>query len=88
MDKSGKELIYAVNFSPITRENYSIGVNSADWEEVFTTDKLEFGGLGFTNGKLKAEKENYRGKTHKLTFTIPAFSGIFLSKKSIDIRLD
>ena len=38
--------------------------------------------------KLKAEKENYRGKTHKLTFTIPAFSGIFLSKKSIDIRLD
>ena len=88
IDKSGNELIFAVNFSPITRENYSFGVNSPDWEEVFSTESAEFGGSGFSNGTLKAEKESYKGKNYKLTITIPALSGVFLSKKSIDIRLD
>lgn len=88
MDKSGGELIYAVNFSPITRENYSIGVNARDWEEVLSTDWVEFGGSGITNGKLTAEKCNYSGKDYKLTMTIPALSGVFLTKKSKDIRID
>ena len=88
IDKSGNELIYAVNFSSITRENYSIGVDSKVYEEVFSTDSHEFGGSGIVNGTLKAEKEEFRGKKYKLTLTIPAFSGIFLSKKSKDIRLD
>lgn len=88
MDKSGGEIIYAVNFSPITRSNYSIGVDGDIYEEVFNTDSLEFGGNGITNGKLKAEKTRFKGKKNKLTITIPALSGVFLEKKSVDIRLD
>ena len=88
MDKSGSELIYAVNFSPITRDNYSFGVNSPDWEEIFNSDSEDFGGSGITNGTLKAEKEDFKGKKYKLTIKIPAFSGIFLKKKSKEIRLD
>ncbi|MBE5736668.1 MAG: 1,4-alpha-glucan branching protein GlgB [Clostridiales bacterium] len=87
MDNKGGELIYAVNFSPVTRENYCFGVDSPDWEEVFTTDNTEWGGSGITNGKLKATKEQFRGKKYKLSMTIPAFSGVFLRKKSKDIRL-
>ena len=30
----------------------------------------------------------YKGKKYKLTMTIPALSGVFLSKKSKEIRLD
>ena len=89
MDKSGNELICAVNFSPITRDNYSFGVDSADWEEVFNSDSVEFGGSGITNGtNIKASKENYKGRNYKLTVTLPALSGVFFSKKSKDIRLD
>lgn len=88
MDKSGGEIIYAVNFSPVTRENYSIGVGARDWEEVLSTDWVEFGGSGITNGRLSAEHCSYRGKDYKLTLTIPALSGVFLSKKSKDIRID
>lgn len=88
IDKSGNELIYAVNFSPITRENYEIGVNGRNWEEVFSTDSKEFGGSGISNGLLTAKKENFRGKDYKLTITIPALSGVFLSKKSKEIRID
>ncbi|MGN0961210.1 MAG: 1,4-alpha-glucan branching protein GlgB [Christensenellales bacterium] len=88
MDKSGNELIYAVNFSAVTRENYSFGVNAKEYEEVLSTDWKEFGGSGITNGKVTAVKENYRGKNYKLTITIPALSGVFLSRKTKDLRID
>ena len=88
MDKVGNELIYAVNFSPETQEEYSFGVNSQDWEEVFNSDSEEFGGSGLTNGTLKAEKTSFKGKNYKLTIKLPAFSGVFLKKKSKEIRLD
>ena len=88
IDKSGGEIIYAVNFSPITRENYAFGVDSPNWEEVFSTDSAEWGGSGINNGTLKATKETYKGKQYKLSITIPAFSGVFIRKKSKEIRLD
>lgn len=88
LDKSGNELIYAVNFSPIPQENYSIGVEGKEYKEVFNTDDVSFGGTGLTNGCLKAEKEKFKGKDYKLTIKIPALSGVFLEKKSREIRLD
>jgi len=89
MDKSGNELIYAVNFSPVTREDYCFGVTSPKWKEVFNTDSVEFGGSGITNnGTLKAIKEKFKGKDYKLKITIPALSGVFLKKISKEIRLD
>ncbi len=88
MDKSGNELIFAVNFSPIAQHNYSIGVSSAQWQELFNTDDTRFGGTGLVNGNLTAEKVKFKGKNYKLTLKIPALSGVFLQKKSKEIRLD
>lgn len=88
MDKSGNELIYAVNFSPNTQDNYDIPVDSLEYTEVFSTDWEEFGGSGIRNIGLVATKQNFKGKDYKLTIKIPAFSGVFLSKKSKEIRLD
>ena len=88
MYKSGGEMIYAVNFSPNAQTNYSFGVDSKEYIEVFNTDSIEFGGSGLTNGKVVAEKGSYHGKDYKLTIKIPALSGVFLKKKSKAIRLD
>ncbi|MBQ7352220.1 MAG: 1,4-alpha-glucan branching protein GlgB [Clostridia bacterium] len=88
IDKSGKELIFAVNFSTVSRTDYSIGVNSRNWEEILNSDATEFGGTGLLNGKLTAKKEEFNGKKYKLTLKIPALSGVFISKKSKEIRLD
>jgi len=82
MDKSGDELIYAVNFSKETRRNYSFGVDNLEYEEVFSTDSKEFGGSGICNGKVIAENESCKGKKYKLTITIPALSGVFLKSKN------
>lgn len=88
MDKSGGEMIYAVNFSPNNQEEYSFGVDSQVYEEVLNSDSIEFGGTGMTNGTVKAESESYKGRKYKLTIKIPALSGVFLKKKSKAVRLD
>jgi len=88
MDNEGGELIYAVNFSPVNREGYTFGVDSSEYVEVFNTDSVEFGGSGMTNGKVVAEKENFKGKKYKLTINLPALSGVFLKKSKKEIRLD
>lgn len=88
MDKSGGEIIYAVNFSTNNQDNYSIGVDGERYEEVFSTDWEEFGGTGIRNGVVVAEKQEFKGRKYKLTIRIPALSGVFLSKKSNEIRLD
>ncbi len=88
MDKQGGELIYAVNFSPNNQENYSFGVDGKVYEEVFSTDYIEFGGTGMTNGVVKSENVEFKGRKNKLTIKIPALSGVFLIKKSNGIRLD
>ncbi len=88
MDKSGNELIYAVNFSTVPQENYDIPVDSERYTEVFSSDWEEFGGSGIRNGDLVATRQDYRGKKYKLTIKIPALSGVFLNKKSKEIRLD
>ena len=88
MDKSGNELIYAVNFSTVPQENYDIPVDAERYTEVFSSDWEEFGGSGTRNGDLVATRQDYRGKKYKLTIKIPALSGVFLNKKSKEIRLD
>ena len=88
MDNEGGELIFAVNFSPLNRENYYIGVDSKEYVEVLNSDSVEFGGTGITNGKIVAEQEAFKGKPYKLKINIPALSGVFLKKKKKEIRLD
>ena len=83
LDKDGNELIYAVNFSPITRDNYSFGVDRDSYTEVFNTDDVAFGGKGRLNKNIKVEKENCKGRPYKITLTIPALSGLFLKSKKV-----
>ena len=46
-DRKGRELIAAVNFSPVAQEEYRFGVPPKKrYREVFTTDRAEYGGTG------------------------------------------
>ena len=87
-NKKGDELIYAVNFSSVDRKNYSFGVDYKEYKEVFSTDNVEFGGKGNSNGVIKATEEKCKGKKYKLTIKIPALSGVFLKSTSKQIRVD
>ena len=86
-DKGGGELVFAVNFSPNDQLNYSFGVDGKEYEEVFNSDSIDYGGKNILNGIVKAQKTKYKGKDYKLTIKIPALSGVFLRRKNKKIRL-
>ena len=60
--KDGSDIVVVVNFSPEEQQEYRIGVPiTGTYEEIFTSDKTEFGGSGMANGKLKTENKPMHG---------------------------
>ena len=79
IDRKGEELICVCNFQPMLREDYIIGVPYAGtYSEVFTTDKEEYGGSGFSNGNaIKSKKKPCHELENSITLTIPPMSVMY-----------
>ncbi len=86
IDKAENELVVVVNFQPVLREDYTIGVPFAGkYAEVFNTDDKIFGGSGITNGaeiKTKAKKSD--NMSQSISITVPPMSAVIfkLTEKS------
>lgn len=80
MNKKGDYIIGVCNFQPAKREDYHIGVPDAGaYSEVFSTDAVEFGGFGVTNGnKIQSVPMEIHDREHAVSLTLPAFSVIYL----------
>ncbi len=80
IDKKGKELIFIINFAPVKRTNYLIGVNKRKaYKEVFNTDDVKYGGNGITNeGRLSAKSGETDGKKYYLSLTVPPLAAVVL----------
>jgi len=80
IDKSGKELIAVCNFLPVRRENYRIGIPAAGiYEEVFSSDRAEYGGGGVSNGKsIRSSEPGMHGCAQSISLTLPPLSVIYL----------
>lgn len=83
-DRDGNELVVVCNFQPKEHEQYSFGVPYlADYEEVFTTEKPEFGGDGLSNGTVKSAEEPMHGEPYSMTVKIAPMSAMFFKAKNI-----
>jgi 1,4-alpha-glucan branching enzyme len=81
-DRRGRELIFAVNFSPVTIEDYRFGVPpKAVYEEVFNTDAAAFGGSGVGNEAVTPEWIPSHGQPCSVRVRIPPLGAIFLRGK-------
>ena len=55
--QNGSDLVFVVNFAPVEHESYRIGVPyKGSYTEVFSSNLVEFGGTGLTNGKVSSKK--------------------------------
>ena len=82
--KNKDEIIVVCNFQPVRHEIYEIGVPYfADYEEVFTSDDVKFGGSGITNGTVTAKEEPMHDEQYRITLDIPPMSAIYLKPKNI-----
>ena len=80
IDKAGKEIIIVCNFLPVKREKYRIGIpEEGIYTEIFSSDRLEFGGKGITNGDtIRTQRVAMHGYEQSVSLTLPAMSVIFL----------
>ena len=56
IDKQGKEYTVVINFTPVVRENFSVGVSEPGiYTEVINSDSKDYGGSGVVNeGEIKS----------------------------------
>lgn len=74
----GEEILVVVNFSGNDLSKYKIGVDAGNYEIVFNSDDVKYGG----NGKIKertfrAKKGKFKNKDYSICVDIPKFSFIY-----------
>lgn len=71
--KNGEKMLIVCNFTPVTRENYRIGIeNNSKWRCIFDSDWEIFGGNNKTDDTiLSTDSIISHGKMHSLSLKLP-----------------
>ena len=78
MDKKGKILIAVINFAPVKQEQYRIGLPfDGTYTEVFSSDRIEYGGSGWQNERFFSEAVPYHSREYSAAVTLPPLSAVF-----------
>ncbi|WP_375179957.1 1,4-alpha-glucan branching protein GlgB [Enterococcus rotai] len=86
--KQSDFLIVVLNFSPIERHDFSIGVPvSGLYEEVFNTEMKEYGGTWTVlNQVCQASSEPFKHFPYRIQTIVPALGAIILKPKEVDLK--
>lgn len=71
-------IIVALNFTPIPRHNYRLGVPRAGhYKEIFNSDSSYYGGSNIGNkGLIVADDMPWMNQSHSITITLPPLAGV------------
>ena len=81
-DRSGGELIAAVNFSPVGRRGYRFGAPpKKTYRELFTTDRPEYGGTGdwLNERPIETQAIPSHGRPCSLAVDLPPLGAVFFT---------
>ena len=80
--KKGKELICVLNFTPVLRDNYRLGLPKAGtWEPVFCSDDWRYGGTNQLPWTVESEEIPYREYEYSGNFRISPMSLTIYARK-------
>ena len=76
------DLVILLNFHPNVYSDYRIGVpKKGVYEEIFNSDRPEFGGSGKINAEpIESEEIAFHGKQHSVRLTVPPIGGVVLKR--------
>jgi 1,4-alpha-glucan branching enzyme len=79
---SGESMLVALNFTPVSREGYRVGVPvGGTWREVANSDAGDYGGSGVGNlGSVDAEEVESHGRPFSLPLTLPPLGIVMLER--------
>ena len=70
--KAKDTLIVALNFTPVIRTNYAIGVPKAGtYQEIFNSDSKVYWGIDNLNNSVKSKAVAHHGRAQSIEITIP-----------------
>jgi len=83
IDKKGREVLVLINFTPVAREEFLLGVPSAGvYEEIFNSDREEFGGSGVINlGELTSTGVPWNSSEDSVKLRVPPLGMLVLQCK-------
>lgn len=81
--RDGSFVVVVLNFTPVWREGYRIGVPSGgEYMELFNSDARAYGGSDKGNGSgLTSETTPWMGHAHSLLITLPPLAGLILQTR-------
>ena len=72
-----EELIIVLNFTPVPRHNYRIGVPEAGmYKEIFNSDSMYYDGSNLGNDVIVSEEIAWMNQSHSISLTLPPLGGI------------
>ena len=76
----GDHAVVIVNFTPVVRSDYRIGMPSAGpYREIFNSDDRRYGGSGVGNqGMIVPQALSWHGRAHSVPLTLPPLAAIYL----------
>ena len=79
-DRQGPPLLAAINFTPVPRHGYRVGVPCGGyWRERLNTDAREYGGSGVGNrGGVQAQAQPSHGQAHSIELSLPPLATVWL----------
>ncbi|HQT27548.1 MAG TPA: alpha amylase C-terminal domain-containing protein, partial [Burkholderiales bacterium] len=80
--RNGSWLVVVLNFTPVLRHGYRIGVPEAGYyREIFNSDSQYYGGSDKGNGPGRATEEiAWMGEARSLVLTVPPLAAIIIEK--------
>ena len=84
-DREGNCVIVISNFTPVVREGYRFGVNSAgEYREILNSDDLHYKGSGVSAGATVETEEVWsHGKPNSLSVTVPPLATVYLYQAAV-----
>jgi 1,4-alpha-glucan branching enzyme len=81
-----RPVLVALNFTPIARANYRLGVpHGGRWREALNSDASRYAGGGWGNfGGLEAAPVPAHGRPYSLTATLPPLGAVFFASEIAD----
>ena len=81
MDKHGHHVVVILNFTPVPRENYRVGVPKIGYyKEILNSDSAHYGGSNLGNrGEVLAEDRPWMGQAASLVLTLPPLAALILT---------
>jgi len=79
----GKTIVVVLNFTPVPREKYRLGVPSqGQYHEIMNSDSSHYGGTNIGNsGIIYSENKRWMDQPHSLVLNLPPLAGIVLEYK-------